>query len=276
MRHDDPDEERRRCGLCGKVLQPYDSISVAEVGERCSRWFNKELAERLGVDFDNTPIAPIVVTDVDGVRHRFEIRSRLVGTGHAMSAREIRKLDERGGYRFEVLGDFETDARDLFELLRERIREGLSVRHVEKTEHGWQLTQALRLSGVIEWDPETEGARPLLIVDGRTFTWDRRIRPDSRIRQSIDLDASSSFSYASKSWNAASCRSTGSKRIAHGNCLISSHSTAVFSSTLNVASTLFTVFGDLSCKCSFICCTFRVLPVKCGEWELTMGALPFL
>jgi hypothetical protein len=26
---------------------------------------------------------------------------------------------------------------------------------------------------VIEWDPETEGARPLLIVDGRTFTWDQ-------------------------------------------------------------------------------------------------------
>lgn len=173
MRHDDQDEERRRCGLCGKVLQPYDSISVAEVGERCSRCFNKELAERLGVDFDNTPIAPIVVTDVDGVRHRFEIRSMLVGTGHAMYAREVRKRGARGGYRFEILGDFETDARDLFELLRERIRQGLSVRHVEKTEHGWQLTQALRLSGVIEWDPETEGARPLLIVDGRTFTWDQ-------------------------------------------------------------------------------------------------------
>lgn len=173
MRHDDRDEERSRCGLCGKILQPYDSISVAEVGERCSRCFNEELAHRLGVDFDNTPIAPIVVTDVDGVRHRFEIRSMLVPTGHAMYAREVSKPDARGGYRFEILGDFETDARDLFKLLRERIRQGLSVRHVEKTEHGWQLTQAHRLSGVIEWDPETEGARPLLIVDGRMFTWDQ-------------------------------------------------------------------------------------------------------
>ncbi len=173
MRHDDQDEERRRCGLCGKVLQPYDSVSVAEVGERCSRCFNQETAERLGIDFDNTPIAPIVVTDVDGVHHRFEIRSMLVGTGHAMYAREVRKRGARGGYRFEILGDFETDARDLFELLRERIRKELSVRHVEKTEHGWQLTQAHRLSGVIEWDPETEGALPLLIVDGRTFTWDQ-------------------------------------------------------------------------------------------------------
>lgn len=37
----------------------------------------------------------------------------------------------------------------------------------------WQLTQAHRFSGVIEWDTETEGALPLLIVDGRTFTWDQ-------------------------------------------------------------------------------------------------------
>ena len=100
MRHDDGDEERRRCGLCGKILRPYDSISVAEVGERCYRCFNEELADRLGIDFDNTPIAPIVVTDVDGVRHRFEIRSMLVGTGHAMSAREVRNRD--GGRRLSV------------------------------------------------------------------------------------------------------------------------------------------------------------------------------
>ena len=34
-------------------------------------------------------------------------------------------------------------------------------------------TDAHRLSRVIEWDPETEGGLPLLIVDGRTFTWDQ-------------------------------------------------------------------------------------------------------
>lgn len=46
MRHDDG---RRRCGLCGKVFRPYDSISVTDVGDRCFRWFNQELADRLGV-----------------------------------------------------------------------------------------------------------------------------------------------------------------------------------------------------------------------------------
>ena len=60
-----------------------------------------------------------MVTDVDGVRHPFEIRSMLVGTGHAMYAREVRHRDARGGYRFEILGDLEADAQDLFKLLRE-------------------------------------------------------------------------------------------------------------------------------------------------------------
>jgi Calcium binding len=146
---------------------------VTDVGERCYRCFNEELADRLGIAFDNTPIAPVAVADADGVRHRFEIRSMLVGTGHAMRAREVGSRDAAGGYRFEILGEFEANAQDLFKLLRERIRQGLSVRHVQETEHGWQLTPAHRLRGVIEWDRETDGAAPLLIVDGRTFTWDQ-------------------------------------------------------------------------------------------------------
>jgi hypothetical protein len=165
--------ERRRCGLCGRILRPGDSISVADVGERCYRCFNEESADLLGVDFDNTPIAPIVVTDVDGVPHRFEIRSMLVGTGHAMYAREVEDREAEGGYRFAILGDLEAAAQDLLQLLRERIRKGLSVRHVHQTEHGWQLTEAQRLSGVIEWDAESDDGLPRLIVDGRPFTWDQ-------------------------------------------------------------------------------------------------------
>ena len=75
-----------------------------------------------------------------------------------MYAREVRRRDARGLYRFAILGDLEADAQELFTRRRERIRQGLSVRHVRETEHGWELTQAQRLRGVIEWDPETEGA----------------------------------------------------------------------------------------------------------------------
>lgn len=172
MSHD-RNQERRRCGLCRKILRAHDAISIAGVGDRCYRCFNDETADRLGVDFDNTAMPPFAITDVDGVRHRFETRSMLVPTGHAMYAREIGRPAAKGGYRFEILGDLEADAHDLFTCLCERIREGLSVRHVEETEHGWQLTQLHRLRGVIEWDRETGGELPLLIVDGRPFTWDQ-------------------------------------------------------------------------------------------------------
>ncbi len=75
MRHDDRDAGRRRCGICGKSLRPFDSISVTHVGERCNGCFNEELADRLGIAFDNTPIAPIVVADAAGVRHAMSRRA---------------------------------------------------------------------------------------------------------------------------------------------------------------------------------------------------------
>lgn len=170
MSHDRK-QNRRRCGLCERILRPDDSLSVAGVGHRCYRCFNDETADQFGVAFDNTAIAPFAITDVDGVRHRFEVRSMLVATGHAMHAREVVKPGAKGGYRFEILGDLEADAHDLFTRLRDRIRQALSVRHVAETENGWQLTRLRRLSGVIEWDPD--GDLPLLIVDGRPFTWDQ-------------------------------------------------------------------------------------------------------
>ena len=172
MSHD-RNQERRRCGLCRKILRAHDSISIAGVGARCYRCFNDETADQLGVDFDNTAMPPFAVTDVDGVRHRFEIRSMLVPTGHAMYGREIGRPGATGGSRFEILGAPEADARDRSLVCASESAKGLSVRHVEETEHGWQLTQPQRLRGVIEWDPETSGERPLLIVDGRPFTWDQ-------------------------------------------------------------------------------------------------------
>jgi hypothetical protein len=48
---------------------------------------------------------------LSGVRHRFQIQSMHVGTGHAMYAREVTNRDAAGGYRFGILGNHETDAR---------------------------------------------------------------------------------------------------------------------------------------------------------------------
>ena len=160
-----------RCGKCGRELGAGESISVTGVGERCYGCFNEEISARMGVEFDDTPIQPIELTDTHGVRHRFEIRSLLVATGREMVAEEVPR-PERGGFRFAVLGDYEADAWELFQRLYDKMKREIAVRHVEHTEFGWQLTKGERLVGRIEWDEETGGAIPLLVVDGRAYSWD--------------------------------------------------------------------------------------------------------
>lgn len=63
--------------------------------DRCHVCFNRGMADRLGVAFDNTPLQPIVIADADCVPHAFQIRSMLVATGHELAGLEITN-DDRG------------------------------------------------------------------------------------------------------------------------------------------------------------------------------------
>jgi hypothetical protein len=159
------------CGRCMQRLKPHETISVAGVGLRCYRCVNEETSAMMGVDFDTTPLQPVTVPDADGMAHTFEFRSMLVATGHALHAREALPAG-REGYEFSVLGDFEANVCDLFSRLYDKIRRELAVRHVERGGLGWQITDARRLAGRIVWDRDRGGEVPLLVVDGRTFTWD--------------------------------------------------------------------------------------------------------
>jgi hypothetical protein len=63
----------------------------------------------------------------------------------------IERLDEgRAGYRFAVLAEFEADPCELFQRLYANMRRELALRHVQRTEFGWQLTSDQRLVGRIE------------------------------------------------------------------------------------------------------------------------------
>ena len=164
--------KRTVCERCGQPLKSHESISVVNVGMRCHRCFNEETAARMGVDFDHTRLQPVTVADADGVEHTFEFQSMLVATGHALHARE-RLPEGREGYGFSVLGDLAADVWDLFKVLYDRIQRGLAVRHVEQGDLGWRVTDAHRLTGRITWDPDRSGEAPLLVIDGRPFTWDQ-------------------------------------------------------------------------------------------------------
>ena len=53
------------------------------------------------------------------------------------------------------------------------MRREMARRHVERTQFGWQLTSDQRLVGRIEWDSDTNGALPLIVIDGKPFTWEQ-------------------------------------------------------------------------------------------------------
>ena len=40
------------CGACGATLEPSETIHVAGKGPRCYSCFNREIAERIGVEYD--------------------------------------------------------------------------------------------------------------------------------------------------------------------------------------------------------------------------------
>lgn len=160
------------CGACGKALGSGETIHVAAQGLRCYPCFNRETAARLGIDFDEPPFQPIVLEDADGTPHTFKFRSMLVATGHEMEALEI--IDEpHEGYRFAILGDFEADPWELFQRLYTKVRTEIATRHVHRTEFGWQLTRDQRLVGRIEWDPNSDARLPLVVIDGKPFTWEQ-------------------------------------------------------------------------------------------------------
>ena len=132
-----------RCVVCGSEPASFEAVSVVGIGDHCFRCYNQDAARRIGVDFDNTPLAPVILNDVEGVPHRFEIRSRLVASGHVMDALEIQEGQPRG-YRFSVLGDFEADAMTLFAQLYERMRAGLATRHIPARRPGLAAQQGRR------------------------------------------------------------------------------------------------------------------------------------
>jgi hypothetical protein len=164
-------------------------------GPRCYPCFNRETADRLGIDFDEPRFQRIVLEDAEGAPRTFKFRSMLVPMGHEIEALEITD-DERGGYRFAVLGDFEANAWDLFQLLYAKMRREVATRHVNRTEFGWQLTSNQRLVGRIEWDPDSDVRLPRVVIDGKAFTWEQvghmlmtfeGFTLDARIKDTIEV-----------------------------------------------------------------------------------------
>ena len=126
---------KTKCGACGKLLGSGETIHVAGDGPRCYSCFNREMADRLAIDFDEPQFQPLVLEDAEGAPHRFKFRSMLVPTGHEIEAlenhgRRASWVPLRGARRFR------SGRPELFQLLYAKMRREVATRHVHRTEFG--------------------------------------------------------------------------------------------------------------------------------------------
>jgi hypothetical protein len=167
--------QKTRCAGCGQIVPSYDIVNVGSVekGYRalCGQCFNTEVAQLDGLArFEHVTFEPVRLADCTGETHEFHFRTHLFGTGVALDGFELRD-GHPAGYQFQMIGDPEEDLPVLLGRLIERMRRGLSVKHLRNDTYGLQIADHRVVRGKIEWDDSQDGSVPQLNVDGREITW---------------------------------------------------------------------------------------------------------
>ena len=169
-----------RCEECKRDVPRYDTVVLSSETkgasrDLCSRCFNAVIARNNGIDFQHPDFQPITLHDVDGHTHAFHFRTRYGGNHLAVEAFEIGEDGAPGGFEFQVLGDPEQDPLEIFRELFERMRRTLARKSIEVGELGPQVRsteEGLVVRAHVEWDDEEQGRIPLLVIDGKSYSWD--------------------------------------------------------------------------------------------------------
>ena len=163
-----------RCDSCHQIKPGYEMVNYGSVehGYRrlCSQCFHTEVATADGLGgFEHANFEPVHLVDCTGKAHKFHFRTRLLGTGVALYAFELRGGCP-SGYRFQIIGNPREDLLALLGRLIEKMRRALSTKHLEDGELGLRIAAHGVVRGMVEWD--AAGDAPLLVIDGREVTWD--------------------------------------------------------------------------------------------------------
>lgn len=79
------------------------------------------------------------------------------------------------GYKFAVHGELKSNQPELFNKLIEKARKGIGKQQVEtKVFPNGQAYKTIindQITGLIEYDEASDGS-PLIIIDGKPFTWE--------------------------------------------------------------------------------------------------------
>ena len=166
-------ENGYRCDECGKEIK-HRSVHLTDSDGNsgrllCLKCYNREMAAIADIHFEHPTFPTVLLTDVDGDEHRFDFAVQLFGYQVSIEAYE---LEVEHGYRFEIGGNPEK-VQKLFNKLLGKMRRALSRKHIEVDEYGGMpgVLDEMEARGWIEWDDDSDGQLPLLVIDGKPVTW---------------------------------------------------------------------------------------------------------
>ena len=170
-------ENANRCDECGKEVEHGERAvhltdQDGDIGRLlCLDCYNQEMAATIGIDFENPKFPPVLLVDVNGEEHKFIFIVQLFGHRGCIESFEPEKDH---GYRFSIGGHPE-EMQKLFNRLLGKMRRALSRKHIEFEEYDGMpgMLDDMEVRGRIEWDDDSRGALPLLVIDGKPVTWDQ-------------------------------------------------------------------------------------------------------
>ena len=125
----------------------------------------------LEMDLEIEELAPheVTINGAKGKPHTFSICQLLLPAGIMLEAEELGK-GESAGYRFAVFGDYDSDVQTLYDELLTKVTRGISQTYIKRRKRGPEIV-GNRVVGVIACDEQHEDRIPLVIVDGKRYTW---------------------------------------------------------------------------------------------------------
>lgn len=159
------------CDRCGMLIT--GTTMVLSFGDRpsgtyCTDCNNEIIAKRLGISYQREDFGPYEITDASGNEHAFEFEIHYVPAGISIRAHESLLSNEDAGYKFEILGDFDCNPRELYAELLKKMGRALQHSHLEVGAYNESLKDIVR--GRIGY---SELGEVLLVIDGRGISLDR-------------------------------------------------------------------------------------------------------
>ena len=158
------------CEKCKKNVKTYNSVISSDEGtsqRQCMDCFNAKIEDMIGVKTQDLIVKQIIMTDEEKNSYTFDIIKFLTPTGIALEAKEI--TSENEGYEFSVLGSIDCDIGVLFKKLYEKVEQGIKTKYID--ENGIKADVVL---GRIEWDDNSAGKLPLIVID---FVTPKKLNP---------------------------------------------------------------------------------------------------